>query len=85
MKAMMMSVPLSVNVLVERAARLFPSSEIVSRLPDKSLVRHTYGDFVRHSKALAQSLIGLGIKAGDRVATCMPQRAEKRLARGGCS
>ena len=41
MHATMMNTPLSLNHLLERAGTLFPKSEIVSRLPDKSLRRHT--------------------------------------------
>ena len=37
----MMHVPLSLNHFLERAGTLFPSNEIVSRRPDKSLVKHT--------------------------------------------
>ena len=45
MHATMMSTPLSLNHLLDRACTLFPGTEIVSRLPDKSLRRHTYLDF----------------------------------------
>ena len=40
----MMNVPLSLNHLLERAGRLFAGNEIVSRLPDKTLARHSYGE-----------------------------------------
>jgi fatty-acyl-CoA synthase len=69
MQATMMDVPLSVNHFLERAGRLFPDNEIVSRLPDKSLVRHTYAQYYRRTRALASALLGLGLKQGDRVAT----------------
>jgi len=65
----MMKVNLSLNHFLERAGRLFPSNEIVSRLPDKSLVKHTYGQFYCRTRSLAQSLKDLGLKKGDRVAT----------------
>jgi fatty-acyl-CoA synthase len=38
----MMRTPLSLNSLLDRAVRMFRTSEIVSRLPDKSMRRHTY-------------------------------------------
>ncbi len=69
MQATMMSQPLSLNNLLERAGHLFPNSEIVSRLPDKSLRRHNYGEFYRRTRNLAAALKGLGLKAGERVAT----------------
>lgn len=46
----MMPVPLSLNRLMEHAGRLFPESEIVSRLPDKSLHRHTFAQFYRRTR-----------------------------------
>lgn len=69
MKSTMMATPLSLNHLLERAGQLFQRNEIVSRLPDKQLRRHSYGDFYRRTRALAAALQGLGLKKGDRVAT----------------
>ncbi len=68
-RSTMQRVPLSLNNLLERAGRLYPESEIVSRLPDKSLVRHRFADFYRRSRALASALLAAGLKKGDRVAT----------------
>jgi fatty-acyl-CoA synthase len=65
----MMQVPLSLNHFLERAGTLFPSNEIVSRLPDKTLVKHSYGQFYDRTRRLAQGLQNLGINKGDRVAT----------------
>ncbi|MBB4264110.1 long-chain fatty acid--CoA ligase [Bradyrhizobium sp. CIR3A] len=69
MQSTMMNVPLSLNHLLERAGKIFFRNEIVSRLPDKSLRRHTYGDFYRRSRSLASALRDLGLSKGDRVAT----------------
>jgi len=69
MHATMMNTPLSLNHLLERAGTLFPKSEIVSRLPDKSLRHHTYGEFYQRTRALAAALSALGLKKGERVAT----------------
>ena len=69
MKSTMMNTPLSLNHLLERAGRLFHGNEIVSRLPDKSLRRHSYGEYYRRTRALAAALQGLGLQKGDRVAT----------------
>ena len=51
MNANMMDFPLTLSHVLDRAGRLFGASEIVSRLPDKSLHRYTYRDF--HQRALA--------------------------------
>ena len=42
------------------AKLLFPDREIVSRLPDKSLVRHTYAQYRQRTRALASALVKLG-------------------------
>lgn len=69
MKSTMMDAPLSLNHLLERAGKLFARNEIVSRLPDKSLRRHSYGEFHRRTRGLAAALQALGLSKGDRVAT----------------
>ena len=69
MQTTMMDVPLSLNHLLERAGTVFQRSEVVSRLPDKSLRRHNYGQIYRRTRALASALQKLGLQKGDRVAT----------------
>jgi fatty-acyl-CoA synthase len=69
MQSTMMNTPLSLNHLLDRAGQLFHRNEIVSRLPDKSLRRHTYGEFHRRTRSLASALQKLGLKKGERVAT----------------
>ena len=69
MQSTMMRTPLSLNHLLERSGQLFHRNEIVSRLPDKSLRRHSYGEFHRRTRSLASALQKLGLKKGDRVAT----------------
>ena len=53
--------------LLERAGNIFGKVEIVTRRPDHSLVRYTWGDLYRRSRRLAGALMGLGLKRGDRV------------------
>ena len=67
----MMDFPLTLTHVLDRAGRLFAASEIVSRLPDKSLHRYTYRDFHRRALALGSALRRLGLSKGDRVATLM--------------
>ena len=69
MQSTMMKTPLSLNTLLDRAGKLFPQSQIVSRLPDKSLRRHNFAQFHERARQLASALLGLGLKKGDRVAT----------------
>src|SRR5690349_2306233 len=71
MKSTMMSVPLNLSHFLERAGKLFARQEIVSRLPDKSLHRYSYGDFYRRARLLAEALQNAGLERGDRVATLM--------------
>jgi fatty-acyl-CoA synthase len=69
MTSTMMDVPLSLNHLLDRAGRYFAASPIVSRRPDKSLVRHSYAQWVRRTRALGAALVALGLRKGERVAT----------------
>ena len=69
MQSTMMTTPLSLNTLLDRAGKLFPHSQIVSRLPDKSLRRHSFAQFHERTRQLASALLHLGLKKGDRVAT----------------
>jgi fatty-acyl-CoA synthase len=69
MKSTMMAAPLSLNDIFARAALLFPKSEIVSRLPDKALIRHSYAEIAARTRALGHALRGLGVGKGARVAT----------------
>ncbi len=71
MRGTMMDYPLTLIPILERAGRFFGRVEIVSRLPGRSLHRHTYGDFYRRARALAAGLVKAGLKPGDRVATLM--------------
>jgi fatty-acyl-CoA synthase len=71
MKSTMMSSPLLVNSILERAAALFPGVEIVSMQPDGSRHSYTYRDLRRRSRQLAAALQAAGIAKGDRVATLM--------------
>src|SRR5262245_24354136 len=71
MKGTMMPSPLTLVPLLERAGKLFPAVEIISRRPDHSIHRYTYGDWYRRTRALAAVLQDFGLRPGDRVATLM--------------
>ena len=61
---------------MERAERLHHEREIVSRRPDRSLHRTTYGAVAERARRLAGALGDLGIGDGDRVATLLWNQPE---------
>ncbi|HZJ53213.1 MAG TPA: AMP-binding protein, partial [Myxococcaceae bacterium] len=67
----MMDYPLTLDHLLVRAERMFPAVPVVSRLPDRSLHRTSYGQVARRARALAEALARAGLRPGDRVATLM--------------
>ena len=69
MYGLMMDYPLTVPLLLDRAARYFPEVEVVSRRPDRSLARSSYAGVRRRAHQLAGALARLGVGRGDRVAT----------------
>jgi len=71
MRSTMMQMPLSLNQLLEHAHALYSTREVVSRRPDKSLHRCTYGDVYRRVRQLAQALQGAGVARGEAVGTLM--------------
>src|SRR5580658_2247501 len=71
MKSTMMSSPLLVTNILERAGKLFPGVEIVSACFYSSRRRHTMCDLHRRSRQLSAALQGAGVVEGDRVAALM--------------
>lgn len=69
MQGLIMDYPLTLTAIMQRAVALAGNKEIVSRRPDKSLHRYTYREFAQRTHQLAAALRGLGVEAGDRVAT----------------
>ena len=67
----MMDFPLTLDHLLVRAERMFPAVPVVSRLPDRSLHRTTYGQVAARARQLAEALARAGLRPGDRVATLM--------------
>jgi fatty-acyl-CoA synthase len=66
---MMMDFPLTLTHILKRAETFFEGGEIVTRLPDKSFHRTTYGETMRRARRLAAALQKLGLEPGTRVAT----------------
>lgn len=67
----MMDFPLTLASILERAGKLFGKIEVVSRRPDRTMNRGTYGDVYRRARRLARGLELAGLRRGDRVATLM--------------
>jgi acyl-CoA synthetase (AMP-forming)/AMP-acid ligase II len=65
----MMSQPLLISTIIEFAARHYATSEIVSQRVEGDLHRYTFRDCHRRAKRLANALLGLGVRPGERVAT----------------
>ncbi|CAN5915831.1 long-chain fatty acid--CoA ligase [soil metagenome] len=74
--ATMMDVPLTIDLVVDRAERWTSGIEVVSRRPDKSITRTTYGEVAGRARRLARALVAAGIGRGDRVATLMWNHSE---------
>ena len=71
MRGTMMDFPLTLPAILERSGKLFHRVEIVSRRPDCSIQRTTYGAFYRRARRFADAMTKLGLRAGDRVASMM--------------
>jgi fatty-acyl-CoA synthase len=73
---MMDDFQLTLTTLVERAEQLTPASPVVARLGDGSIRRTEIGETAQRARRLATGLAGLGIEAGDRVATLLWNQTE---------
>jgi acyl-CoA synthetase (AMP-forming)/AMP-acid ligase II len=71
MKSTMMDFQLTLAPMLDRAEKLYPKIEIVSRMPDRSLERYTYSDLACRVRKLARGLLAAGLQPGERVATLM--------------
>lgn len=69
MKGLMMDFQLTVPAILKRAETYFGNKKIITRLPDKSIHRHSYSEFAERTKKLSVALKKLGVNEGDRVAT----------------
>src|SRR5262252_8315217 len=69
MLGLMSERPLLISAIIEHAALYHRDTEIVSRTVEGAVHRYNYGEAARRSKQLAQALLRLGIRPGDRVGT----------------
>lgn len=69
MQGLMMNTPLVITGIMGFAERNFPDSRIVSVTSDGGVQSRTYADTFRRARRLANGLMRLGVRPGDRVAT----------------
>ena len=69
MLGLMQSQPLLISSLIDFADRHHGDAEIVPRRVEGDIHRYTYRDLARRSRQLANTLDGLGLQPGDRVAS----------------
>ncbi len=61
--------PLTVDRILDHAAKVHGSSEVVSRHVDGAIVRRSYAEIHERARRVSAALLAMGIKPGDRVAT----------------
>jgi len=69
MLGLMQNQPLLISSLLQHAARHHADTEVVSKTVEGPIHRYTYADAELRARKLANALIALGVKPGDRVAT----------------
>src|SRR5262245_28672691 len=69
LRGMMMDRPLLVSSVIDFAAETYPEVQIVSQTVEGGVHRYGYAAARERIGRLANALVGLGIKPGDRVAT----------------
>jgi fatty-acyl-CoA synthase len=69
MQGLMQEWPLTVDKILDHAARWHGGRDVVTRSVEGPMVRTTWGEIHGRAKRLSNALIGLGVRPGDRVAT----------------
>lgn len=69
LRGLTMEYPLTVNAIARRAESLWARRPVVSRRPDGTIHRTTYGTVLARARRLAAGLRALGVRPGTRVAT----------------
>src|SRR6185369_13228240 len=69
MQALMMDRALTLPSILEYAAKYHPDQEVVDRMVEGPIHRYGYADALKSTKRMANALVAMGVKPGDRVAT----------------
>ncbi|MSQ60742.1 MAG: fatty-acid--CoA ligase [Betaproteobacteria bacterium] len=69
MQGLMMNTSLLISSLIRHAERFHGDTQIVSRSIEGPIHRYTYRDAHQRSRQLAQALVRLGVKPGERIGT----------------
>ena len=69
LRGMMMDRPLLVSSVIDYAADIYPDVQVVSQTVEGGIHRYGYAQARERIGRLANALVGLGVKPGDRVAT----------------
>src|SRR5258707_4690445 len=69
MQALMMDRALTLPSILEYAAQYHPERQVVDRTVEGLIHRYGYAEALKRTKRMANALIAMGVKPGDRVAT----------------
>src|ERR1700761_1713946 len=69
MQALMMDRALTLPSILEYAARYHPHRQVVDRTVEGPIHRYGYAEALARTRRMANALVALGVKPGDRVAT----------------
>src|SRR3984893_205604 len=69
LRGMMMERPLLGSSVIDYAAEVYPDVQVVSQTVEGGIHRYGYAQSRERIGRLANALVGLGVKPGDRVAT----------------
>jgi fatty-acyl-CoA synthase len=69
MLGQMMNEPLLISSQIEFAAKFHNKVEVITRTVEGPILRSSWGEVARRAKRLANALVRMGIKPGDRIAT----------------
>jgi acyl-CoA synthetase (AMP-forming)/AMP-acid ligase II len=69
LRGLMMDRPLLISSVIDFAAEVYPDVEVISQTVEGGLHRYGYAQARERIGRLANALVGLGVKPGDRVAT----------------
>jgi len=69
MQSLMMDRPLTIPSILEHAAAFHPGQQIITRTAEGAIHRYGYADALVRVKRLANALLAMGVRPGDRVGT----------------